>query len=193
MKAIKEILQTLCNELSRLTSWFIRISQLIINTFVCWLLWLSLTSIYLILVPQELDLNGDNEYLKGYDGNRSHLKWSTTICNTALGSTNQKQKINAKRMNTFIHRPKKSWKFIFIAAVQITLQFDNFFFKILRFEILSLRSLRNPDLFALKLNSNELNGFDDFFYNFLWKYVYVCWHNKGKFLKLAREQKPVKS
>ena len=106
MKAIKEILQTLCNELSRLTSWFIRISQLIINTFVCWLLWLSLTSIYLILVPQELDLNGDNEYLKGYDGNRSHLKWSTTICNTALGSTNQEQKINAKRMNTFIHRPK---------------------------------------------------------------------------------------
>ena len=127
MKAIKEILQTLCNELSRLTSWFIRISQLIINTFVCWLLWLSLTSIYLILVPQELDLNGDNEYLKGYDGNRSHLKWSTTICNTALGSTNQEQKINAKRMNTFIHRPKKSWKFVSIAAVQITLQFDNFF------------------------------------------------------------------
>ena len=129
MKAIKEILQTLCNELSRLTSWFIRISQLIINTFVCWLLWLSLTSIYLILVQQELDLNGDNEYLKGYDGNRSHLKWSTTICNTALGSTNQKQKINATRMNTFIHRPKKSWKFVFIAAVQITLQFDNFFSK----------------------------------------------------------------
>ena len=113
MKAIKEILQTLCNELSRLTSWFIRISQLIINTFVCWLLWLSLTSIYLILVPQELDLNGDNEYLKGYDGNRSHLKWSTTICNTALGSTNQEQKINAKRMNTFIHRPKKIVKICF--------------------------------------------------------------------------------
>ena len=36
-------------------------------------------------------------------------------------------------------------------------------FKILRFEILSLRSLRNPDLFALKLNSNNSNGFDDFF------------------------------
>ena len=169
MKAIKEILQTLCNELSRLTSWFIRISQLIINTFVCWLLWLSLTSIYLILVPQELDLNGDNEYLKGYDGNRSHLKWSTTICNTALGSTNQEQKINAKRMitYTFIHRPKKSWKFVSIAAVQIILQFDNFF-KILRFEILSLR---NPDLFTLKLNSNDSNGFDDFFLQFLMK---VC-------------------
>ena len=155
MKAIKEILQTLCNELSRLTSWFIRISQLIINTFVCWLLWLSLTSIYLILVPQELDLNGDNEYLKGYDGNRSHLKWSTTICNTALGSTNQEQKINAKRMNTFIHRPKKSWKLFPLQQCRSPFN-STIFFKILRFEILSLRSLRNPDLFTLKLNSNDL-------------------------------------
>ena len=192
MKAIKELLQTLCNELSRLTSWFIRISQLIINTFVCWLLWLSLTSIYLILVPQELDLNGDNEYLKGYDGNRSHLKWSTTICNTAFGSTNQEQKINAKRMNTFIHRPKKSWKFVSIAAVQITLQFDNFFQNSEIWDLIpSITSKSGLVHFKAKLKG--LNGFDEFFYNFLWKYVYVCWHNKGKFLKLAREQKPVKS
>ena len=167
MKAIKEILQTLCNELSRLTSWFIRISQLIINTFVCWLLWLSLTSIYLILVPQELDLNGDNEYLKGYDGNRSHLKWSTTICNTALGSTNQEQKINAKRMNTFIHRPKNR-EILFIVQ-QCRSPFNStIFFKILRLEILSLR---NPDLFTFKINSNDSNGFDDFFLQFLMK---VC-------------------